>query len=275
MNAGEISGVATVANEFAGGGTVSIGRIFSRAFSFMAKYPLLTFGSATLFGALPAVLSQLFMASQLGDSGSRSTAAMSGFLAVQFFLVILSFILSSLMQAVITRGLITAHEGRHPTLGQCLSEGLRFTIPIVFLTILWWIGLVLGLLLLVIPGLMLICMWSVATPALVEERTGIINAFDRSQQLTKGHRWKIFGLLLVVIITYYLVTAVFAIVGISAGGRTLLEGPGAGSALALIATAVGGLVFSLLWATVQPSLFVELRDAKEGGGAGELAEVFS
>ena len=237
---------------------------------------MLSLGSAALFGALPAVLSQLFMIAQLKGAADAGTTAIAGFVAVQIFLGILTFILSSLMQAVITRGLVLDHEGREPTLGQCLQEGLRFTLPIVFLTLLWWFGLGLGFLLLVIPGIMLLCMWSVAVPALVEERTGIIDAFDRSQQLTKGNRWKIFGLLLVVLITYYLVTAVFALIGFTTGeGSSFFTQPDSGSALALIATALSGLVFGLLWATIQPSLFVELRDAKEGGGVGELADVFS
>lgn len=265
--------MATLAHEVGGTGIVSIGRIFSRAFSFMVKYPLITFGSALLFGALPSVLSQVLLVSQATNPDEGNLAATIGFLAVQIVLVVVSLVGSGLMQAIMTRGLVMAHEGHRPTFGHCLSQALRFAVPVIGLMILWTLGVGLGFLFLIIPGIILGCMWAVVIPALVEERTGVSGAFARSRELTRGHRWKIFGLLMVVMITFYLVLAVFGLLGIAGASAGDIE---AGSfEIAVIAySALSGLVFGLLWATIQPSLFVELRDAKEGGGAGELAQVF-
>jgi len=265
--------VATVADEIGGNGTVSIGRIFSRAFSFMGKYPLITFGSAFLFGALPSVLSQVLLVSQATNPEEGNVAATIGFLAVQLVLLVLTLVGSGLMQAIMTRGLVTAHEGHRPTFGQCLSQALRFAVPVIGLMILWTLGVGVGFVFLVIPGIILVCMWAVAIPALVEEHTGVSRAFARSRELTRGHRWKIFGLLMVVLISFYLVVVVlgvFGLAGASAGG----EEAGSFQIAMIVYSALSGLVSGLLWATIQPSLFVELRDAKEGGGAGELAQVF-
>jgi hypothetical protein len=41
-------------------------------------------------------------------------------------------------------------------------------------------------------------MWAVAAPVVVAEKAGVIGALSRSRELTKGARWKILGLFLVV-----------------------------------------------------------------------------
>ena len=45
-----------------------------------------------------------------------------------------------------------------------------------------------------------ICMWFVTLPACVLERTGPIRSLSRSAFLTKGHRWRVFGLILLVLL---------------------------------------------------------------------------
>jgi hypothetical protein len=260
--------MATVADRIEGDATVSIGRVFSRAVSFVVKYPLISFGSAALFGALPSVVNEIFVAStvSLAEDGPAPIDALTGMVAIRIFFAVVAVVLSGLMQAVITRGLIDAHEGRRPTFGQCLVDGLRFAIPVVLVTLLWSLGLGLGFMLLVVPGAILLSMWAVAIPALVEERTGILGAFGRSRELTRGSRWKVFGLLLVLLVVFYLVIGFAAVLG---GIGAPLKGA------ATVLSGITGLFSGLLWAVVQPSLFVELRDAKEGGGTAELAQLFS
>lgn len=260
-------------HENSGDGTVSIGRIFSRAFSFVMNRPAIALGSAFLFGALPAVLNQKLMLDALPSTEDMSGELAAGFLGLQFLSMLVAIVFGGIMQAIITRGLVTEHEGGRPSFGQCMAQGLKFAIPIVILTILWWFAIMAGLFLLIVPGLILTCMWAVSIPALVEEGTGVLGAFGRSRELTRGHRWKIFGLLAVILIGFYLAMAVMGIVGLSVSDDALAATEM--SPPFLIVTAASGLIFGLLWATVQPSLFVELRDAKEGGSAGDLQQVFS
>ncbi|WP_300973358.1 hypothetical protein [Sphingomonas sp. LHG3406-1] len=267
--------MATMAYENGGDGTVSVGRIFSRAFSFIIGRPGIALGSAVLFGALPSLLNQALTYATLADPENLTQSAAVGYMGLQFFSLFITLVFSALMQAIITRGLVIEHEGGSPSLGRCMADGLRFAIPIVLLTILWWLAISLGMLLLIVPGVILACMWAVSIPALVEERTGVIGAFGRSRELTKGHRWKVFGLLAVVIISLYLIMAVLAVIGISTASEGALANDEGVAITVLIATALSGFIFSLLWSTIQPSLFVELRDAKEGGSAGDLQQVFS
>jgi len=50
------------------------------------------------------------------------------------------------------------------------------------------------------PGLIVFTMWFVATPACVVERLGPFRSMGRSRQLTKGHRWKIFGTIVLIFV---------------------------------------------------------------------------
>lgn len=204
-----------------------------------------------------------------------SGAARFGLAGLQSLSVLMTLVFGGFMQAVITRAMVIEHEDGRPSFGQCMAEGLRFTLPIVALTILWWIGIAIGLVFLLVPGIMLICVWAVAIPALVEDRTGITGAFGRSRELTRGYRWKVLGILIVLTIIYYLVMAVMGIIGFSTSAAGLTDFSNGPPVIVMIATAIGGVVFNLLWSTLQPSLFLELRDAKEGGSAGDLQQVFS
>ena len=58
-----------------------------------------------------------------------------------------------------------------------------------------------GFVLLVVPGLILACMFFVAVPVAVVERPGVFEALARSGRLTRGHRVPILGVL---VATFYL-----------------------------------------------------------------------
>jgi glycerophosphoryl diester phosphodiesterase family protein len=60
------------------------------------------------------------------------------------------------------------------------------------------LGIMVGLLLLIVPGLYLLVRWSVVGPVIVLERLDAGAAFSRSATLVRGHGWRIFWLLLVV-----------------------------------------------------------------------------
>src|ERR687897_320399 len=57
-----------------------------------------------------------------------------------------------------------------------------------------------GFILLIIPGLILITIWSVGAPAIVAEGAGPIEAFGRSWRLVRGDAWPVFGTLLVALV---------------------------------------------------------------------------
>ncbi|HEU5068650.1 MAG TPA: hypothetical protein VFT61_10760, partial [Sphingomicrobium sp.] len=152
----------------------------------------------------------------------------------------------------------------------------RVVFPLAALMILLVLAVMLGFLLLIVPGVMLYVMWSVASPVLVEEHRGVFGSFKRSQQLTKGARWKIFGLLLIILVFAWVLEAAAALAAFQMVGLDGMRAIGTGQLP--IAYTIVMLVISTLtnvfWGTVQASTYVELRQWKEGGSSEQLAEVF-
>ena len=99
--------------------------------------------------------------------------------------------------------------GRPVKLAEVFAHGLRNAVPIFLIYLLCAVGWLTGIVLLLVPGFIFGTFYSLVVPAYVTEKPGIFGAFSRSQALTKGHRWGIFGLWLLIVILFYLaITAV-------------------------------------------------------------------
>jgi hypothetical protein len=255
---------------------MSIGRVFQRAFSAIALNPAVILGLALVVGALPGLLmTYLFAEMGLGSASALRTGAISfsGFMGMIFISSLIGLAISALVQGALTRAVVSANEGKRASFGECLSAAVRVLLPLIGLSILFGIGVTLGFVLLIVPGIILLLMWAVAVPALVIERDGIFAAFSRSAQLTKGAKWKIFGLFLVLLVIYWLLSFVLGLVGLGTYNPSTAAG---GMSIAnLIGGIVVGTIFNALWGAIQPSLYVELRQWKEGSSAENLAEVFA
>jgi len=112
----------------------------------------------------------------------------------------------------------------------------------------------------------------------VVERTTIMGSFGRSAELTRGNRWQIFGLLVIVIVVEWVISLIFNMVsGVSAMGMSgdpaaVLEK--ATSPLVLSLSVVRSVVSSVIGATAAAVIYVELRKAHEGEPAAWLADIF-
>lgn len=70
-------------------------------------------------------------------------------------------------------------------------------VPLLAVAVLSSVGVVLGLLALVVPGLILMTIWAVSIPAVVDERLGVRAAFARSRTLARRATRIVFGLALI------------------------------------------------------------------------------
>ena len=62
------------------------------------------------------------------------------------------------------------------------------------------LGIAIGLVLLIIPGLFLLTRWSLVSPAVVVEKRSAGEAISRSWELVKGNSWTMFGIIIVTVI---------------------------------------------------------------------------
>lgn len=249
---------------------VSIGRILERSLATIRHNPLVTLGIAFLFGALPTLLLQSAFGTLVipGADVPGLTVAAAGLAMMAF-----SFVIASISQAALTRAILAEAEGSRARFGETLAAALSVLLPLIGLSLLIGIAVMIGLMFLIVPGVILYLMWAVAVPALVAERRGIMGSLGRSRDLTRGARWKIFGLFLVLVAVYWMISAAFgALAWDSYDWTTPMAQQPAGM---IILEAAVGTVTTVVWATVQASLYVELRNCKDGPDTRNLEEVFS
>ena len=253
---------------------MSIGRVFQRAFSAIQLNPIVVLGLALLVGALPALIVTFFLV-QLGlgsNAGLQNGFSLARFFGASFFSSLVLMVVSALVQGALTRATVSAAEGRRATFGESFAAAAHVLLPLIGLSLLFGIAVAIGFVLLIVPGVILLLMWAVSVPALVVERQGVFAAFARSAELTKGARWKILGLFLVIGVAYLLVSYVFRLFGLDMYNTASPTGLTIGN---LLGSIIVGTISNVLWGTIQPSLYVELRQWKEGTSAEKLAEVFA
>lgn len=246
---------------------MQIGRVFSRAFGTIGANPLGVFGIALLFGALPGALVSL------ATQALASTEFTFGFTLAGVAALLASVTFSMMTQGALVRITVAHAEGRRATAGEALWAGLRVVLPLFVLGLLMTLAVAFGFVLLVVPGVILYVIWSVAAPALVEERCGVFAAFERSRSLTKGARWKILALELIVLVFYWLIAAVIGIGAIFASH--VLNGGVQTTVWSILWAAAAKTLTAAVWGTIQTSLYVELRDWKDGPASGRLADIFA
>jgi hypothetical protein len=243
-----------------------MGRIVGRTFSAVGKNFVLYFALGLIFAGGPALM--------MGVGQGMATAEQGSPLGTdpQLYIggAILNMIGTYVLQAALTHGAVVHFNARRASLGDCLATGLRFFLPIFAIALLWGIGVILGLMLLVVPGLILMSVWAVVAPAEVVERTGVFGAFSRSAALTRDHRWSIFLLGLALwILTTVVSMVTLAVAGIVSTAGWLSVGWAIGIAQSII-----NPIVSIITAVGVASLYFELRSVKEGIGVEELAAVF-
>lgn len=108
-------------------------------------------------------------------------------------------------------------QGKPVSPGKALNRGFSLFFAMWGMNILTTLGIILGLVFFVIPGLLCAVLWSVARPIRVMEKgMGVTDAIGASSDLTRGRRWPIFGLLVIfagtVVLGYVaLIGAIYAV----------------------------------------------------------------
>ena len=198
---------------------VSIGRVFGRAFGTIGSNPVTTLGIAFLFSALPQTLfNQLTRMMGMSQGAKLAPAATVGLGLVG---MILGIALYAIVQGALVRSTVDHEEGRQPGLGESIMAGLVVAIPLIVMAIISGIAMMIGLVLFVVPGVILYLMWSVSAPALVDERLSIMGALGRSRYLTRGYRWRILGMVLVLVVLSWLAMALMATLVVAGGSFSL------------------------------------------------------
>jgi hypothetical protein len=136
---------------------------------------------------------------------------------------------------------------RDATPGQLLRAVLPVLGSLLLVAIVAGVLTLIGFALIIVPGLVLLTIWSVAGPVVVLERPPGLRALGRSRELVRGNGWQVFGVILVL---YFLVVVI----------SVLLEAAGnsAGAGVGIVVAVVVGILTAPFTALGQSVLYFEL-----------------
>ena len=117
------------------------------------------------------------------------------------------------------------------------------------------LGILVGLTLLIVPGLVLLTWWIVLAPVIMLERCGVAHGFGRSHELVRGSGWPVFG---VVVLTMLVLLAFSLALGLA---LTPLGGPARG----FLQAAVGHTLAAPFAAVAWTLTYFRLRDLERFG----------
>jgi len=163
--------------------------------------------------------------------------------------LVVAWVLSLLYQGFVVEVVAQARVGA-VVAGQ--GELLRAVTPalgaLIAISVLSAIGEGIGFVLFVIPGLMLLTMWSVVVPVEVLERRGVFGSFGRSRELVRGNGWNVFGVIVFVYATVFVILVLAAALTSSVGtvGRDLVQWAVSVALMPVVALSASVLYFELL-----------------------------
>lgn len=249
----------------AGSGVFDLGRVIQRTFGAIKQNAAVFFGASALLVGAPSILSAFGQSAMLNeDFGPGVLMMMVG--------VVLNFVGLYLLQGMVVKAAVNGFNGKTTAFGDAFNVGVQNFLPLLGLAIVASIGMMLGFLLLIVPGIILSVMWSVGAPCVVVEKRGVFASLQRSRELTKGYRWQVFGLLVIYVILSWIIGAAIGGLSLATGGT--LTGGTPNLAVNLITEPVVNILSGVVASAGVAALYHELRSAKEGVGSEELASIF-
>ena len=144
------------------------------------------------------------------------TIAFSGGLGI--LTSIIAVVLGTFYQGMVVELVRDVQDGRlDSSIGELFASIAPVVVTLLLVSILFGIGVAIGLILLIVPGLFLLTIWSVTAPVVVLERTGVFDAFTRSRELVRGNGWQVFAVILVVFVGLAVVSTLAAIASAGLG----------------------------------------------------------
>lgn len=182
---------------------MTVGGVLSEAFALYRRF----FTRFFLTAAAVFVVLNLFSAIA-ADAGADADDALAAFWGLVGLVVAL--VGSLWVQGALTATVANVRDGRAEEDIESTYRRVRPTlIPLLLAGVLAGIGILLGFILLIVPGLILLTRWVLVTPAVVLERLGPTDALRRSWNLVRGHSWTAFGVIVVTLVISAIAQVIF------------------------------------------------------------------
>jgi hypothetical protein len=229
---------------------MTVGKILDRSFNFVFKNIIWI----TILGFLVALPELYYTILQTSEYTLGSPESPPGtFEAAKFKLISYSI---SMLTAPFLTGTVTILLANHLCGGRIkwyhsLKKCITKIAPLFLLEVLIFLAMLLGFIVLFIPGLIVMSATACAVPAMLLEDLGPRKAFDRSWNLTKGNRLRIYG--------YSFITGLMMAIPVGEMASFLIADP----LYTIGIETLIGAPFKALWPAITTLLYYDLRFRKE------------
>ncbi len=211
------------------------------------------------FGHLVTVAAVVFvplgaLTALLGELGLGGVVAANALNIVGTFLV---------QGAVVTTVARVSARREPPGVGGALTAAGVRVVPLVAAGLLATAGILLGLALVIVPGLVLLTWWAVVPQVIMLESPRIIPSFGRSHRLVTGSGWPVFGVVVVTVLVVLAINTALVLALMPVGG--FLSG--------FLVTAVGNTLAAPFTGVALTLTYLRLREIEadrlgDGGASG-------
>ncbi|MGQ2991920.1 MAG: hypothetical protein ACT6RD_13675 [Brevundimonas sp.] len=248
-------------------GSFDLGRVIQRTFkAIQQNWAVFTIASVILVG-VPTLL-QTYGQTNMGGAYDFSGTN----LAITAIGWVLWIVGTYMLQGIVVKVTVSGLNGKAMGLAPAFEAGIKLFLPLLGLGIIAGLGMTLGFILLIVPGIILAVMWSASTGAVVVEGRGVFESLQRSRDLTRGYRWPIFGLAVIYFVVSMVIGLLVVGVGAATGGSFTDGSPNL--AVNMATSAISNILSGVIGGAGAAALYYELRSVKEGVGPEHLASVF-
>ena len=213
---------------------IDVGAVIDRVFAiYVEQAPVLMPAAAVVF-VLSGILTSVVVAAAPG---------------LTLLAALISLVATTLFTGMVVQLVADVRDGhRDASAAQLLRSVTPVLGQLILVGIVVGVGVLIGFILIIVPGLILLTIWSVSAPVVVLERPGGLRALGRSRALVRGNGWRVFGVVLV----FFLLVIV---IGTTLEFLAAALSTGAGIAVSVIV----GVLTAPLSALAAAVLYFELR----------------
>jgi len=138
------------------------------------------------------------------------------------------------------------------------------------------VGVLAGALLLIVPGIIVLVAFSLAEPLAAVDGLGVLDSLEHSWMLSRGHRWRLFAVMLGLLVGYGLGALVFATISVGAGFMNMsAEGWVAMQAVCTVGYIFVDAFYLVFSTLVFLAFHAQLKEPSAPVDAVAVAEVFA